>query len=53
MPDWLRDAIAEEQGYTICPLTFETYTMCDNNCEKCEYYIDFMKGLKERGDLNG
>lgn len=50
MEQWLRDELAREQGYTICPLAFETYTFCDNKCEKCEYYIDFMKSLEERGE---
>lgn len=50
MEQWLKDALAEEQGYTICPLTAETYTICDNNCKNCEYYIDFVKGLEERKD---
>lgn len=48
MEQWLRDALAEEQGYTICPLAFETYTLCDNKCDDCEYYIDFIEALKER-----
>ena len=48
MSQWLRYAIAEEQGDIICPLRFGTYTICDENCEKCEDYIDFMEALKER-----
>lgn len=48
MEQWLRDALAEEQGYTICPIQLETYTMCDNNCEECEDYIEFVKGLEGR-----
>ncbi len=46
MDQWLRDALAEEQGYTICPLALETYTMCDNKCETCELYIDFKESLE-------
>jgi len=48
MEQWLRDALAEEMGYTICPIRVETYTMCDNDCENCEDYIDFKKALEER-----
>ena len=48
MEQWLRDAIAEGQGYTICPLAPETYTLCNNKCDDCEYNIDFMQALKER-----
>lgn len=48
MEQWLRDALAEEQGYIICPLRVESYTICDENCEKCEDYIEFKKALEER-----
>lgn len=46
MEQWLRDALAEEQGYIICPLALETYTHCDENCEKCEHYIDFKESIE-------
>lgn len=48
MEQWLRDALAEEQEYVICPLTCETYTHCNKECEKCEYYIDFKESLENR-----
>lgn len=48
MEQWLRDALAEEQGYIICPLAPETYTICNEECEKCEYMKDFKEALKER-----
>ena len=48
MEPWLRDALAEEQGYIICPLAPETYIHCDKKCEECEYNIEFEKALKER-----
>lgn len=51
MEQWLRDALAEEQGYIICPLAPETYTICNEECEKCEYMKDFKEALKERGDI--
>lgn len=47
MEQWLRDALAEEQGYVICPLRFETYTICDQKCEKCKDYIDFKESLEK------
>ena len=50
MEQWLRDALAEEQGYIICPLALEAYTICDEKCEKCSNYIDFWAGLNERND---
>lgn len=48
MEQWLRDALAEEQGYIICPLAPETYTICDKRCEECEYQKDFIEALEER-----
>ena len=53
MEEWLRDALAEEQGYTICPLSFGTYIHCNNNCDLCEDYIDLKKSIIESGDFNG
>lgn len=47
MEQWLRDALAEEQGYVICPLAPETYTYCDENCKECTYYIDFMESIEK------
>lgn len=47
MEQWLRDALAEEQGYIICPLTAETYTHCNEKCESCELYIDFRESLEK------
>ena len=41
MEQWLRDALAEEEGYVICPLAPFQYIHCDEKCEKCEYYKDF------------
>ena len=57
MEQWLRDALAEEMGYIICPLAPETYTICNEECEKCEYMKDFKEALKEnellRKDIEG
>lgn len=50
MEQWLRDALAEEQGYTICPLVPEAYTLCDNKCEECEYEKEFIEALEERSN---
>lgn len=46
-----RDKLVEEMGYVICPLCFPEYTYCDEKCEECEHYINFMQGLKERGEI--
>ena len=42
-----RDELAEEKGYTIYPLHYETYIYCDNKCEECDLYIDFEENLKQ------
>lgn len=47
MEQWLRDALAEEQGYIICPLAPETYIHCDKNCKECEYEKDFIEAMKK------
>lgn len=47
MEQWLRDALAEEMGYVICPLASETYTICDENCEECEIHREFVNSFKE------
>lgn len=43
-----RDDLAEEMGYVICPLAYETYTLCDEKCEKCKLNIDFIESLKNK-----
>lgn len=30
------------------PLAPETYTICNEKCEECEYNIEFKKALEER-----
>lgn len=52
MEQWLRDALAEEQGYVICPLVPYQYIQCDEKCDKCEYHIDFENYWKEREGKN-
>lgn len=47
MEQWLRDALAEEEGYVICPLAPYQYIHCDEKCEKCEYDIEFRKWCEE------
>ena len=37
----IRDMLAEEMGYTMCPIR-DGYTTCDKNCEECEDYRDFV-----------
>lgn len=51
MEQWLRDALAEEQGYIICPLAIDGYIHCDEKCENCELYIDFKEALLERYEV--
>ena len=46
MEQWLRDALAEEQGYIICPLAPETYIICNEKCEEWEYNIEFKKSFR-------
>lgn len=48
MPDWLRDEIAMEQGYTICPLVWHTYIYCDNDCDNCATHKEFVENYKEQ-----
>lgn len=48
MEQWLRDVLAEEQGYVICPLVLGQYIHCDEKCEKCEYYKDFEEYWKNK-----
>ena len=52
MEQWLRDALAEEQEYIICPIVCGGYVHCDEKCEKCDLYIDFMKGLENKCGKN-
>ena len=51
MEQWLRDAIAEEQGYIICPLA-DGYIHCDEKCESCNLYIDFLESFKNEKEQN-
>lgn len=41
-----RDDLAEEMGYTICPICFPEYVYCDNDCENCYYNKEFKEGLE-------
>ena len=45
MNDEYREALAEEMGYIICPIVGD-YTICDENCELCEYYKGFVESVK-------
>lgn len=38
----------KEQGYIICPLAPETYTICNEKCEECKYQKEFIEALEER-----
>jgi hypothetical protein len=49
-----RDALAEEQGYHVCPHSHETYTACDGDCKHCAIAIGFEKEMNHKetmGDL--
>lgn len=48
MDNYTRDYLAKEQGYIICPLSHSTYVHCDENCENCDLYIDFVESVKEK-----
>lgn len=43
--DW-RDELADEMGYTICPICFLEYVCCDNDCDNCKEYIEFKQYLE-------
>lgn len=47
-----RDEIAEEMGYTICPLSPYTYVSCDEECETCNLYLDFKEGVENGNSSN-
>lgn len=47
MEQWLRDALAEEQGYIICPFIPGGYIHCYEKCEVCEEYIDFKEAIEK------
>ena len=46
-----KDELAEEMGYTICPICFPEYVYCDEHCENCKEYIQF-KQFYERKEKN-
>lgn len=44
----LKDELAEEMGYTICPICFSEYVYCDEKCDKCKDYIEFKNAVEEK-----
>ena len=46
MEEWLRESLLEEQGYIICPLAPYSYTICDEKCDDCEYYRDYLEAIE-------
>lgn len=46
-----KDELAEEMGYTICPICFPEYVYCNEDCEHCKEYIEF-KQFYERKEKN-
>lgn len=51
MEQWLRDALAEEMGYIICPISFPEYQHCDEKCLECDTYKEFTKYIEEKYKL--
>ena len=43
-----KDELAEEMGYTICPLSTYIYTHCDEDCEHCKEYIEFKRFYEKK-----
>lgn len=41
-----RDDLADEMGYTICPICCPEYVYCDNDCKNCYHYKEFKEGLE-------
>lgn len=50
MSEWLREALLEEQGYTICPLCWDNYCIeaSEEKCRKCEK--EYKKSLEVGND---
>lgn len=46
MPDWVREALLKEQGYTLCPLCCPEWTLCDEKCDECEVNLEFEKNYE-------
>lgn len=44
----MEDYLLEEQGITICPISKYGYTYCDEKCENCSDYIEFVNYYKEK-----
>lgn len=42
-----------EDDHVICPLCFPSYVYCDEICDKCDVYIDFVKSFEGGGKYNG
>lgn len=43
-----KDELADETGYTICPICFPEYVYCDKDCENCKEYIEFKQFYEEK-----
>jgi hypothetical protein len=41
-----RDELADEMGYTICPICCPEYVYCNNDCCNCKEYIEFKQFLE-------
>ena len=43
-----KDELAEEMGYTICPICFPEYVYCNEDCEHCKEYIEFKSEMQSK-----
>jgi len=48
MPDWVKEELLKEQGYTLCPLCCPEWTIWNNKCDECEVNLEFEKAMKEK-----
>ena len=46
MNEYELESLMEEYGVVICPLCSCNYTYCDEDCDKCEIYIDFVNAVE-------
>lgn len=45
---FLRDDLAKKMGCVICPLLYGIFTLCDEQCVKCQLCIDFIEFFKNK-----
>ena len=47
MNEDLIEALAEEQGYTVCPYSISPYVICDEDCDACPKDREFREGIEK------